>query len=267
MILTGLGRGAFLIFLTSFAQGQSASPNQFDVASVKAYEIRDGNFMIRPQLDGTFRAVGVTVKMLIMFAYNVKAFQVSALPRWAGTDLWEIQAKTEGLSGAPSRRDLQARVQALLEERFLLKAHLERHTMPVYALVLVNGSRAKLTAASGNDQPGICPCGRSSLPATRASMAMLADQLSTRLWRTVIDKTGMKGYYAFKLEWTPEPNEYGPEALGLPPGVGSSPMPEGANLGPTIFTALREQLGLRLKSEKEPVEVVVIDRVAKPTEN
>ena len=141
--------------------------------------------------------------------------------------------------------------------------------MSAYALVLANRSPAKLTAASGSDQPGICPLcgGRASLAATRASMAMLADQLSTRLWRTVIDKTGMKGYYAFKLEWTPEPNEYGPEALGLPPDTASNPPPESGNVGPTIFTALREQLGLRLKSQKGPVEVLIIDRVAKPSEN
>ena len=99
--------------------------------------------MIRPFPDGTFRAVGVTVKMLIMFAYNVKAFQVSGVPGWVGNDLWEITAKNDGLGNAPSRRESQARVQALLEERFLLKAHLERRTMPAYALVLASGSGAR----------------------------------------------------------------------------------------------------------------------------
>ena len=98
-------------------------------------------------------------------------------------------------------------------------------------------------------------------------MAMLADHLSTRLWRIVIDKTGMEGYYAFKLEWTPVPGEYGPEALGLPPEPGPNPPPDAANAGPTIFTALQEQVGLRLKSGRGPVEVVVIDQVARPSEN
>ena len=98
-------------------------------------------------------------------------------------------------------------------------------------------------------------------------MALLADQLSTRLWRVVIDKTGLKGEYAFKLAWTPAPNEYGPEALGLPPGTGNSPPTDGANLGPSIFTALREQLGLRLKSQKGAVDVIVVDRIERPSEN
>ena len=112
MILTGLGRGTFVIFLTaSLTHGQPASPKQFDVASVKPYQLQDGNFMIRPFPDGTFRAVGVTLKMLIMFAYNVKAFQISGVPGWMGNDLWEITAKTEGLGSASLRSDSQARVQ------------------------------------------------------------------------------------------------------------------------------------------------------------
>jgi uncharacterized protein (TIGR03435 family) len=268
VIVKTSGRASFAIFLTAFfTQGQPAPPRQFDIASIKAYKLQDGNFMIRPLPGGTFRAVGVTLKMLIMFAYNIKAFQVSGLPGWAGIDLWEIEAKTEGLEGTPSRPDSQTRVQALLEERYQLKTHLERRTMPVFELVLAKGSRARLTPATGNDQPAICPCGLASLSPTRASMAMLADQLSTRLWRVVIDKTGVKGYYAFKLEWTPEANEYGPEALGLPPGTGPDPKPDTDSAGLTIFSALRDQLGLRLKSEKGPVEMLVIDRVAKPSEN
>jgi bla regulator protein blaR1 len=263
-----LGATAPAILMAAFfAQGQSAPHKQFDVASIRTYNVHDGNFMVRPQQDGTFKAVGVTLKMLIMYAYNMKAFQVSGLPGWAGTDLWEITAKTEGLADPNRRADAQLRVQALLEERYQLKAHMERRTMPVYALVLANGSRAKLGTASGDDQPGICPCGRASLAPRRASMAMLADALSTYLWRIVIDRTGMKGYYAFKLEWTPLPNEYGPEALGLPPETETGSRPDAANVGPTIFTALQEQLGLRLRSQKGPVTVVAIDRVAKPSEN
>jgi uncharacterized protein (TIGR03435 family) len=269
MIVRASARAASAIFLTAFfAHGQPAPPAQFDVVSIKAYELRDGNFMLRPLPGGIFRAAGVTLKMLIMFAYNVKAFQVSGLPGWAVIDLWEIDAKTEGLEGT-RRPDPQTRVrvQALLEERYQLKTHLERRAMPVFELVLAKRSGAKLTPATSNDQPGICPCAPALLSPTRASMAMLADLLSTRLWRIVIDKTGMKGYYAFRLEWTPGLNEYGPEALGLPPNTGPNPTLDAANAGPTIFTALQEQLGLRLKSQKGPVEVVVIDRVAKPSKN
>jgi len=257
-----------LLLILSFAKGQTAPPpKKFDVASVKAYGVQDGNFMIRSQPDGTFRAVGATLKMLVMFAYDVKAFQVMNAPGWTGTELWEIQAKADASGGRPLRADVQVRVRALLEERYQLKVHSERRTMPVYTLVVAKSSGLRMTAATSNEQPGICPCGAASLTPNRASMAMLADLLSTRLWRVVIDKTGIKGEYAFKLAWTPMPNEYGPEALGLPPGTGNGPPPDGANAGPSIFTALKEQLGLQLKSQKGPVEVIVVDRIERPSEN
>jgi uncharacterized protein (TIGR03435 family) len=99
-------------------------------------------------------------------------------------------------------------------------------------------------------------------------MVMLADLLSTRLWRVVIDQTGLKGEYAFKLEWVPGLNEYGSEALGLPPAATGTNAPlDRADEGPTIFTALNEQLGLELKSQNGQVEVFVIDQVEKPSEN
>jgi uncharacterized protein (TIGR03435 family) len=196
------------------------------VASVKAYGVQDRNFMIRSQPDGTFRAVGATLKMLVMFAYDVKAFQVMNAPGWTGTELWEIQAKADASGGRPSRADVQVRVRALLEERYQLKVHTERRTMPMYALVVAKPSGLRMTAATSNEQPGICPCGPASLTPNRASMAMLADLLSTRLWRVVLDKTGIKGEYAFKLAWTPMPNEYGPEACGClqGPAIARRPM-------------------------------------------
>lgn len=265
MVLRRSGQVISSVLLTMILmRGQSSTPKKFDVASIKGYGVQDGNFMIRSQSDGTFRAVGVTLKMLIMFAYSAKAFQVLGLPKWAETDLWEIQAK----AGEQSvRADAQARVRALLEERYQLKVHQEHRKMPTYALAVAMRSGPKLAPAIGNEQPGICPCGRSSVTPNRASMAMLADLLSTRLWRVVVDQTGLKAEYAFKLEWVPGLNEYGPEALGLPPATASPTAPDTANQGPTIFTALKEQLGLGLKSQNGQVEVVVIDRVEKPSEN
>ena len=74
-------------------------PKRFDVATIKPYAVYDGSFMIRPQPGGKFSAVGVTLQMLVMWAYNVKAFQILGAPRWEGTDLWEIQAQVEGVEG------------------------------------------------------------------------------------------------------------------------------------------------------------------------
>jgi uncharacterized protein (TIGR03435 family) len=241
-------------------------PKRFDVATVKAYTVNDGNFMLRPLPGGKLTAVGVTLKMLMMFAYNVKAFQISGAPGWVGSDLWEIQAQAEAVDRL-AIDDSRAALRALIGERYGLRVHRETRKMPVYALAALKPAGSKLGPPTGPPPAGICPCGPASLAPKRATMSNLANQLSTILWRTVIDKTGLKGEYAFMLEWTPAPGEYGPEALGLPPGTPSDPPPNAVYKGPAIFTAIREQLGLRLESQRGPVEVVVIDRVERPVEN
>ena len=182
-------------------------PKRFDVATIKPYAVYDGNFMIRPQPGGKFSAVGVTLQMLVMWAYNVKAFQILGAPRWEGTDLWEIQAQVEGVEGRLPLEDERRMVRALIEDRYRMKLHREMRKMPIYALVALKPSGSKLAAPTASGA-GICPCTPSSLAPARASMAMLAAELSTILWRRVIDKTGITGEYAFKLEWTPAPGEH-----------------------------------------------------------
>jgi uncharacterized protein (TIGR03435 family) len=253
------------VLLASLAVAQPSK--QFDVATIKPYAAGDGNFMIRPLPGGAFRAVGVTLKMLMMFAYNVKAFQISNAPDWVGSDLWDIQAKAEGVEGRLPVNDELAMVRKLLEDRYQLKVRGETRTMPVYALTAEKTAGRKLTPAAGQERPGICPCRPGSLAPSRATMKMLAEQLSTQLWRVVIDKTGLTGEYSFKLAWTPTPGEYGPEALGLPPPAAGEPPPNVVNNGPSIFTALKEQLGLRLVSLKGPVEILAIERVERPSGN
>jgi uncharacterized protein (TIGR03435 family) len=242
------------------------APKVFDVATIKPYAVRDGNFMIRPLPGGKFTAVGVTLKMLAMWAYNVKAFQILGAPRWEGTDLWEIHAQVDGVEGRLPLEDERAMLRALIEDRYRMKLHREMRKMPTYALVALKSAGSKLAAPTASGA-GICPCTPSSLAPARASMAMLADELSTILWRRVIDKTGITGEYAFKLEWTPAPGEYGPEALGLPPGSGEEASPTTEYRSPSIFAALKEQLGLRLKPAKGLVQVLVIDHVERPSEN
>jgi uncharacterized protein (TIGR03435 family) len=103
-----------------------------------------------------------------------------------------------------------------------------------------------------------------SLVVKKGGMEALADWLSRGLGRVVIDKTELKGEYNYTLDWTPEPGDGGPESMGLPPAV---PPPHPETTGPTIFTALSEQLGLRLISQKGEVQIIVIDSVDKPSEN
>jgi uncharacterized protein (TIGR03435 family) len=96
-------------------------------------------------------------------------------------------------------------------------------------------------------------------------IATLVRQLTLQLGRQVIDKTGLTGQYDFTLEWTPEPGQGGPEAIGLPPAARLPPPPD--SNGPSIFTAVQEQLGLRLDAQKGPVDIIVVDRAEKPGEN
>ena len=107
--------------------------------------------------------------------------------------------------------------------------------------------------------------GRGQLSGEGVQLQMLTQVLSNQLGRPVIDRTGLKGNFDFKLEWTPDPGQSAGPFGGGPPGADAPPPPDPN--GPSIFTALQEQLGLRLESQKGPVEILVIDRVEKPSEN
>jgi uncharacterized protein (TIGR03435 family) len=161
---------------------------------------------------------------------------------------------------------LRPMLRKLLEERFQLKTHTETKELPTYTLVVGKGG-AKLTESQGGGaQQGqrMMRMGRGQIDAQGVTMAGLAQQLGMQLGRNVTDKTGLAGNYDVKLEWTPEPG-HGAGQFGGPPA--GEALPPVDSSGPTIFTALQEQLGLRLESDKGPVEILVIDSVVKPTEN
>ncbi len=154
----------------------------------------------------------------------------------------------------------------MLEDRFQLKTRRETKKMPVYAL-MVTKSGLKLKPHTG-DATGSKPLvsfGFGSASFTDSSLAALAGQLTLYLDRPVLDRTGIQGGYDFTLKWTPAPSESSPQAMGLPPRA-EPPGPADSN-GPSIFTALQEQLGLKLKSTKGPVDILEIDHVERPSEN
>ena len=262
--LCPLSSVAAVLFLGEAAVGQSepAPPSTFAVASIKP-AANDDSFAYRGLPGGELIATGVTLKLLIMEAYGVRAYQVSGGAGWIGTERWDIQAKPEGVQGRLSSAQHGVMLRALLEDRFQLKVHRETREMPVYALV-IGKNGAKLTvpadpaARGGKAASGAWDLKNITIPA-------LTMQLSRQLSRTVIDKTGLNDRYDVKLEWTPEGGEGGAETLGLPPSL-DAPAPT-ASTGPSIFTAIQEQLGLKLESAKGPVEIVVIDRAEKPSAN
>jgi|SRR5208337_1627287 len=258
----------------------------FEVASVKPNRSGDNHFFISFQ-PGRFTATGATTEFLIEDAYNVKHFQVSGGPSWINSERYDVDAKEEDSDFEalqklpPDQRgeQIRLRVQSLLADRFKLTFHRETKELPVYALVVAKNGPKLQEAKPGDTYPngmkgldgrahaGMMRMGRGQLTGQAIPLASLVGMLSQQLGRTVVDKTGLKGNYDFTLQWTPDQSQpamlMGPE--GGKPGPDNAPRPESS--GPSIFTAIQEQLGLKLESQKGPVEILVIDHVERPSEN
>lgn len=243
---------------TAYAQ------KSFDVATIKPNSENDHRIMLRVQPGGRFTATGVTVKLLISQAYNVRDFQITNAPGWISAERFDISAKAEGLPERVPPEQLRPLLQSLLVERFGLKTHDETKEMPVYALTVAKGG-PKLTASNPETQGPQMRMAPNLLDGKKIPMTMFAQQIAQRVGRSVIDKTELKDSYDIKLEWTPDPGQGGGPGGGIPPSADALTGAGGS--GPSIFTALQEQLGLKLESSKGPVQILVIDNVAKPSEN
>jgi uncharacterized protein (TIGR03435 family) len=260
LLLTGLG----------FAQ------LTFEVASIKPADPDARGTSIQFMPGGGLKMTGIPLRGMITFAYDVRDFQVSGAPGWVGTERFDVMARPDRATvDGPAdfaqmsddqrktmRDQITERLRALLADRFQLVAHKEMKEQPIYALVPAkNGPKLQETKETGNQQSLMTNRGRSEGHAIQ--VGMLAQVLSGVLGRPVVDKTGLAGKYDFVLEWTPDVAADA-RAQGFGNGI-TEPAP--APGGPTIFTALQEQLGLRLESQKGPVPNIVIDRVEKPSEN
>ena len=276
-----------LLLASSHLVGAQTTPTgtlAFEVASVKPNKSGDGRAMIGMAPGGRFTATSVPLRLLMQVAHSVQPFQIVGGPDWLGSDRFDIVAKApEGeATGDPGER-MRQMLRSLLAERFQLTIHTETRQMPIYALVVARSDGklgAKLTpaatdcaAARGRRAGGPPPAppqpgqrmdcgfmvGLGRMNAGGIPTSLLASTLSQQVGRTVLDKTGLTGSYDFELT-------YAPEQLGglPPPQLNGAPPPVDPN-APSLFTALQEQLGLKLDSERGPVEVLVIDRVEQPT--
>jgi uncharacterized protein (TIGR03435 family) len=290
-LTTGRGLGAQ-------APEAPASSNRptFEAASVKANK-SGGPFQLIFQPGGRFRATNVTLKMLIGAAYGTPQplpdFQQEGGPKWMESDRFDVIAKAPGdpkpgPNGPPPEMFLM--IQSMLEERFHLKVHFEMKDMPIYALVLARsdgklGPRMTLSTtdcaalmasmrARGGPPPPPAPgerppCGARMFPGNLSAGAMTMTQVVNGLARmpglnrTVVDRTGLTGAYDFDLTFTPDQV---PQGRGDPP-PGAPPLPAIDPNGPSLFTALQEQLGLKLEPTRAPVNVLVIDRAEQPTDD
>ena len=253
----------------------------YEVASIKPVKFGPGVISIDFLPEG-FRARNTTLQILIQFAYSVEENQISGGPSWLDRESYDVEAKVDSplrdkllkLTEDQRQVEQQPMLQALLAERFKLELHRETKELPVYNLVIAkNGpklSEAKpgdtypggLTGLDGRGAPHLVQVRRGrGIIGQAVPIGLLVHSLTEELGRPVLDKTGLKGSYDFKLE-------YAPESQGTnfsEPGTGGTVPRESS--GPSIFTAIQEQLGLKLESTKGPVEILVIDHVEKPSEN
>ncbi len=259
-----------LVLVVILAVGINAQVRpSVEVASIKPSAATGaGAISVSP---GTFSVTNLALRRLIQNAYGVRDFQISGGPGWINSQAWDIVATAKELNGS----NFPLTLQTLLEDRFKLRVHREIEDAPVYELAVASSGMKMRPTAPENcfvmdlNNPRLatetrpsCGSWQGSRPGLRSGVGVsmtdqpgppfqsLSGQLTLLLGRTVVDKTGLVGSFDIHLEWTPD-------ELAV----------TGTADGPSIFSAVREQLGLELKSARGPVNVLVIDGVDRPSEN
>jgi uncharacterized protein (TIGR03435 family) len=207
----------------------------------------------------TFTTLNTPLFELIKFAYGIHARQVMGAPSWVDTDKFDIVAKPD-TPGVPNATQLRSMVQKLLEERFGLGFHREKKELQAY-VITVDKSGVKMAKVETNrgNLPGFGGRGPGSIGVQNSTMAEFADFMQARLMdRPVVDQTGLTDRYDFTLKWRPDDTQRPPNAPALPQEVEDRP---------DMLTAMRQQLGLKVELGKTPVDVMIIDKVSKPTAN
>jgi uncharacterized protein (TIGR03435 family) len=269
-LVVALGLVAPLVFSqTTKVDAAPARPLTFDVISVKANRSSAPNADVGMNRDG-FTATNIQLHELLLWAFQLQEDQqLVAEPKWTGSDRWDIQARvaSEDIAALAKMtyRERLGMFQQIMVDRFGLKVHHETRVLPVYELVVAKGGpKMKLSPTRREDDPNGVPGDPGVLNPSRGRemgrgtmMEFLAEDLSDVLGRKVVDKTGLTRRYDFDLKWTPDDSA----------AVTGSSAGSGENQGPSLFTAVQEQLGLKLEPVKAPVDVVVIDHLEKPGEN
>ena len=251
------------------ATAQVSTPPTFDAASIKR-SAPDSDTFMKAHPGGRLELSRVTLKTLIALAYRLQPFQVSGGPAWVRSEYFDINTEA---SETPSEDQLLLMIQALLAERFSLKVHFETAERPVYVLVVgktggtrppglqVSTDRSCIKVNPG-DPPDSNACGSigmgvNHLEGHEVSIARFAEALGRAVDRKVIDETGRTENFNISLRWLPDEHQAlaSSDAMTLPRDT------------PSIFTAVQEQLGLKLEPRKAAVDLLVIDRAQKRDEN
>jgi uncharacterized protein (TIGR03435 family) len=247
LIVAGLCLGAVRSITGQTAPVPSLA---FEVASIKPNTSGSRNSGSSIRAAGLYRAVNVTAQQLIRVAYGLRRFQITSGPGWIDVDRFDVQARTG--DGAPPNQ-MTAMLKSLLAERFGLVAHTETREGPVYALEAVAGSRRPGLQESTDGQDCRMNISGSAsgrlVKAASCTTADVAEWLSDVLERPVRDESGLPARFDFELSFAD-------------PAAGTGGEPGDA---PSLFTALSDRLGLRLRAARGPVEQLVIDRISRPT--
>jgi len=255
---------------TQESKVRTTNPPEFDVAAIRENQSDHTarSHIISSPNDSRFTAINVPMKMLIQFAFGIPESRILGGPAWISTTKFDIDAKADSsiddqmraLSSDQGKAQKRLMLQALLADRFQLTVHPESRELPMYALVVArNGPKFLDSKVNGTKIDG--GNGRIRIQGGENSVALLAEQLANNLGRPVVDQIGIQGRYDLTLQWAPDD--------GAAPKLGGTDVSSAAldSPGPSIFTAIQEQLGLKLESRKGPVQVLVIDHIDQPSEN
>jgi len=216
----------------------------FEVAAIRVNRDPSADPNMNSLPGGRLIVTSQNLRDLLRFAFDVKDFQLTGAPAWADGDRYDIEAKAAPDAG----ENLRAQLRMLLEERFALRHHAETREMTVYSLKPVKAGMKMTRHDEGGGTTARTACGH--MTGRRVTSDVIAKMLSRYLGRDVHDDTGLAGKYDFDLSWTPETGRCAE-----------------ASEAPSIFTAVQQQLGLRLESTRAQVQVVVVDGVEKPSAN
>jgi uncharacterized protein (TIGR03435 family) len=238
----------------------NADPS-FEVATIKPSKPDDQRKAFIVQ-GNEFHIINQPLTQIISFAFDVQAKQIIGLPDWGTTDKYDIEGKPDG-TGAPSGKQWKTMIQKLLADRFGLKFHKDKREMSVYVLsVAKTGEKMTKNDSAPDGLPGLFFRGLGKLGVRNALMTDFTGLMqSAVLDRPVLDQTGLTGRYDFQLNWTPDDSQFGGMGAKVPPPTDAADAP------PNLYTAIQEQIGLKLEATKAPADVMVIDHAEKPSAN
>jgi uncharacterized protein (TIGR03435 family) len=238
-----------------------ANPS-FEVATIKPTKPDEQRtFLI--WRGGEMQVVNFSLSGLVKFAYDLQDKQIVGAPDWMNSDKFDIEAKPD-TPGQPSGPQLKEMVQKLLADRFALKFHNDQREMAAYVLTVgKDGAKMKQNTDNPNGLPGLFFGPIGTLHVMNATMQNFTSLMqSTVLDRPVVDKTGLTGRWDFTLKWTPDESQFTSVGWKVPASSADD-----ANAAPPLFTAIQEQLDLKLEAQKTQVPVLVIDHVDHPSPN